>query len=637
MCGIAGTLELDAERCASPDILGRMIRVLAHRGPDDEGVWVSGPVGLASRRLAILDLSERGHQPMCSEDGALCVAHNGEIYNFLELRSQLERAGHRFRSDSDTEVILHLYERDGVECLKHFQGMFAFALWDARRRRLFIARDRLGKKPLFYCRTRSGLVFGSEPKAVLQHPDIAAEADPEAIHHFLTYGYVPASFSAFKHFQKLPAAHYLIVENGRTTVERYWSLSYARKRQEREDALGEELLSLLDDAVKSRLVSDVPVGALLSGGVDSSAVVALMRRHVTGTLRTFSIGFEQAEYNELEHARVVAQKFETEHEEQIVRPDVAALLPRLVWHYNEPFADSSALPSFAVCELARRFVTVGLNGDGGDESFFGYDRYVAAKIAGYQDFIPGSLRRAIGGAAAALPVGAPKSWNYRLRRFGETLHHDPLQRYAGWMVLFDNAAKAELYTPEFARTVSSSDSIELLRAAYARSDGGTSVEKLVDTDVQLYLPDDLLVKMDIASMANSLELRSPFLDYRVMEFAATLPPHVKLKRLTQKYLLKRALRGILPERILDRRKAGFGVPMESWLRGDLRPLLLDTLLGPQAATRGYFRAEILERYVSEHLSGQAHHHSRLWGLLMLELWHRTFIDSQTSGHASSAV
>jgi asparagine synthase (glutamine-hydrolysing) len=365
--------------------------------------------------------------------------------------------------------------------------------------------------------------------------------------------------------------------------------------------------------------------------VDSSAVVALMRRHVTGRLRTFSIGFEHAAYNELDYARIVARQFETEHEERVVRPDVTAILPRLVWHYNEPFADSSALPSFAVCESARRSVTVALNGDGGDESFFGYDRYVAAKLAGYQDWIPQTLRRSLGAVAAALPVGTPKSALYRSRRFLGTLGDDPQQRYAGWMILFDNSTKAELYTSDFARQVASVDSIQVLREAYDRSDARSFLEKTVHTDVQLYLPDDLLVKMDIASMANSLELRSPLLDHRIVEFAASLPPRVKLKGLTQKYLLKRAMRGILPERILKRPKAGFGVPLEFWLRGELRTFMCDTLLDSRTHDRGYFRPAVVRRYVDEHLSGRAHHHARLWSLLMLELWHRTFIDDPGIG------
>jgi asparagine synthase (glutamine-hydrolysing) len=626
MCGIAGTLELTAGRQVSADVVLRMTRILQHRGPDDEGVWVNGPIGLGSRRLAVLDLSSRGHQPMSNHDGSVWVAYNGEIYNFRELRKRLEGAGHIFQSDSDTEVILQCYERDGLDCVKHFHGMFAFALWDERRRRLFIARDRLGKKPLFYCQTAHALVFGSEPKALMQHPDVPAGVNSDAVHHFLTYGYVPAPWSAFQHVKKLPAGHYLTVEGGRLSVQEYWSLSYARKRQEREEVLAEELLALLDDAVRSRLVSDVPVGALLSGGIDSSAIVALMRRHVTGPLRTFSIGFEQAEYNELDHARLIAEKFETQHEEQVVKPDAVALLPRLVWHYNEPFADSSALPSFAVCEMARQFVTVALNGDGGDESFFGYDRYLAMKLAAYQDRIPFAIRQTIVQGAERLPVGAPKSRVYRARRFARSLTDDPVRRYAGWMSLFDNAAKEELYTPEFAETIRSSDSLDVLRGAYARSDATTFLEKTVHTDVQLYLPDDLLVKMDIASMANSLELRSPFLDHRVVEFAAALPPGMKLRRLTHKYLLKRAMRGILPAGILHRRKSGFGVPMETWLRGELRTLLVDTLLDSRSRSRGYFRPHVVQRYVDEHLSGRMHHHARLWGLLMLELWHRTFID-----------
>jgi asparagine synthase (glutamine-hydrolysing) len=603
-----------------------MTVTLRHRGPDDEGVWANGPVGLGSRRLAIIDLSARARQPMSNEDGSLWITFNGEIYNFQELRAHLKAKGHAFRSDSDTETILHLYEEEGVGCLQRLRGMFAFAIWDAGHRTLFLARDRLGKKPLFYYHDGRVFVFASEPKAILQDPRVRAEPDAEAIHHFLTYGYVPSPWSAFRGIRKLPPAHYLVVREGRVTTHRYWSLSYTPKRTGSEAALGEELIALLEEAVRLRLISDVPLGALLSGGIDSSTVVALMRRFTSGPVRTFSIGFDNPQYDELAYARQVARRFETDHHELVVKPDAVAVLPRLVWHYNEPFADSSALPSFSLCEMARGFVTVALNGDGGDEAFIGYDRYVGAVLAGWYDRIPASIRRAVLRCVGVVPRGVPKSPAYRLRRFAEALALDPRRRYGRWLTFFENSRKADLYTADFAARVGAVDSLALLEAAYEASDAPGFLEATVHADVQLYLPDDLLVKMDIASMAHSLEVRSPFLDHRVVEFAASLPPSLKLRRVTQKYLLKKAMNGILPDPVVRRKKMGFGVPIDQWFRHELRDMVYDLLLDGPARQRGYFRPDAVRRYLEEHVRGQASHHFRLWNLLMLELWHRTFID-----------
>lgn len=627
MCGIAGQLFHDPSRPVDAAVLRRMTDVLRHRGPDDGGVWTEGAVGLGARRLAVQDLSPRGHMPMTNEDGTLRVVFNGEIYNFGELRDELLAKGHVLRSGTDTETILHLYEEHGVELLGRLRGMFAFALWDAPRRRLFVARDRLGKKPLFYRNDARAFWFGSEAKAILQDPAVAAEVEPVALHHYLTYGYVPSPFAAFRGMAKLPPAHYLTVTDGRVEVRRYWTLHYAPKATAREDDLAEELLHLLEESVRLRMISDVPLGALLSGGVDSSLVVALMRRLTSGPVRTFSIGFDQPAYDELPFAREVAERFATEHHELVVKPDAAAILPSLVWHYNEPYADSSALPSFHLCAMARRSVTVALSGDGGDELFAGYDRYLAMALAAPFDVLPTGVRAALArGVRALVPGGSPKSALYRLGRLTESLPLAPAARYASWLTVFDAAGKADLYSDEFADALAGNDSLDVLAGAYRASEATDFVEATLDADRQLYLPDDLLVKMDIASMACSLEVRSPLLDHHVVEFAARLPRRLKLRGLVQKHLLKRALRGVLPESVLRRKKMGFGVPIDHWLRGELREMAYDVLLDPRALARGYFRPAGLRRLLDEHASGRAFHHHRLWSLLMLELWHRMFID-----------
>jgi asparagine synthase (glutamine-hydrolysing) len=621
MCGIAGKLLFDPAATVDPVLLDRMARAIAHRGPDDQGTWTDGPIGLANRRLAVIDLSPRGHQPMSSADGRLHVTYNGEIYNFQSLRAELQRGGVRFRSDTDTEVLLALYERDGPHMVQRLRGMFAFALWDAPRRRLFLARDRLGKKPLFYYQDDRRFVFGSEPKAVLQDPEVPAEPDEDALSLYLGLGYVPAPWSAFRGMRKLPPAHFAIVENGRLRLERYWHLRYEPKRQEAEDALIDELRERLREAVRLRLISDVPVGALLSGGIDSSVVVALMCHEHSGPVKTFSIGFDESRYDETAHAATVARHLGTDHRELIVRPDATSMLNRLVWHYNEPFADSSALPTMAVAALARTEVTVALNGDGGDEAFVGYERYLALDAAGRLDALPQSARRLMAAGTALLPAGEPKTWSYRVRRFGATLADSPFERFASWSSVFDAAMRRRLTRGRFTAA-----SENLLSPFFVDGEGARPVEAAVRADVHLYLPDDLLVKMDIASMAHSLEVRSPFLDHEIVEFAASLPLSLKLRGKTLKYLLRKAFADLLPSAILARPKMGFGVPIDRWFRNELRELAYDVLLDSRAVGRGYFEPAELHRYLDEHSSGRAHHHHRLWALLILELWHRLFID-----------
>jgi asparagine synthase (glutamine-hydrolysing) len=632
MCGIAGKLNFEQGRDVDPALIQRMCEVIAHRGPDDAGIWCDGEIGLGHRRLSIIDLSDAGRQPMCNEDGSLWIVFNGEIYNFVELRLELEMQGYRFRSQTDTEVLLHLYHRDGVECLQRLRGMFAFAIWDAGRRELFLARDRVGKKPLCYHADAYGITFGSEIKAVLQDPEVDREPDPVAIHHYLTYQCVPAPLCAFKGVHKLLPGHYLLARNGRFEVRRYWKLSHRPKfaaRTERERrGLERELIERLDEATALRMISDVPLGAFLSGGVDSSAIVALMSERSSTPVRTFSIGFDDDAYNELAHARRVAAHFGTDHTEFVVRPNALEILPQLVWHFDEPFADASAIPTWYVSQLARQYVTVVLNGDGGDESFAGYDRHVANQMAvRLAPLRPLLGSRAFRRALDLLPHGATSaSARWRLKRFIEQLGREPQERNAAWLAHFDLDTKHDLYSAAFRHWAGPRDAEEMLYARYREADADNFTDATLYADIHTYLPDTLLVKVDIASMAHGLEARSPFLDHEFMEFAARLPEDMKLAGGRTKVALKRALRGLVPAEVLNRRKMGFNAPVDRWLRTDLKELSYDLLLSIRARGRGYFQPRFVERMLDEHADGTRNWHTQIWNLMMLESWHRTFVD-----------
>ena len=625
MCGIAGKVNLDG-RPVDTGRLAAMARALAHRGPDDEGVYADGPVGLAHRRLSIVDLSPAGHQPMSDADGRLWVTFNGEIYNFQELRAELQARGYRFRSRTDTEVLLYLYAEYGVECLSKLRGFFAFALWDAPRRRLFAARDRLGKKPFYYYHDGRTFTFASEAKGLLQDPEVTPRPDLTAIHHYLTYQYVPSPWSAFAGVRKLPPAHYLVLEGGALRVARYWELDYRRKLRLSEAEAAEALLEHLREAVRLRLISDVPLGAFLSGGVDSSAVVALMSQVSGAPVKTFSIGFEEAEYNELAYARLVARRFGTEHQEFIVKPEVVEVLPRLVWHYNEPFADSSAIPTYYLARMTRQSVTVALNGDAGDENFAGYERYLAVRLAHQYDRLPAVLRRGLLGALRGVLPRRPRGWLGKGHRFLDALARDPGRRYCYWIAHFNREDKEQLYTPEFKAQVNGVDAEDWVIKLFNASKAPDIVDAILDVDVRSYLPDDLLVKVDVATMAHSLEARSPLLDHVLMEFVASLPAHFKLRRWTKKYIFKKALEGLLPAEVLHRPKMGFGVPIDHWFRHELKAMAGDVLLSATARQRGYFNPDFVRRMIDEHAAGTRRWHPQLWNLLLLELWHRMFID-----------
>jgi asparagine synthase (glutamine-hydrolysing) len=633
MCGIGGFLisrslpqgDLEAR-------LWRMVAMLRHRGPDDEGIWTDGRAGLAHTRLSIIDLSPAGHQPMASGDGMVWIAYNGEIYNFAEIGRELEAQGYRFRGRSDTEILVNGWHAWGPRILARLRGMFALAVWDRRARRLVLARDRLGKKPLYWARTPSGLVFGSEIKALLTWPELRRAPDLAAIDRYLSWQYVPAPDTAFAAVKKLPAAHYLTVAtpSGGGLAEpepvRYWQLPApppaAPRRRFAE--LCSELLTLFGEAVRRRLVADVPLGAFLSGGIDSSAVVAMMARAGGGRVKTFSIGFAAAEYDELHYARMVAGYYRTDHEEFIVEPDAIAVLPRLVWHYGEPFADPSAIPTYYVAELARRKVTVVLTGDGGDECFLGYNRYRAMRYLARLDRWPRWGRGGLERALAALPPALARRW--RLARIREVLRAPddrPAQRYAPTIAFFGDGDKEAGYG-EALRDRLDRSAFDVLARYFAEAP--SLVAGANRADIHTYLPDDLMVKVDVATMAHGLEARSPLLDHALIEWAAQVPAEDQLAGGVTKALFRRAMTAYLPRAILTRPKRGFGCPLDHWFRGAIKDLAYDTLLSRAAAERGLFRPSYLRRLLDEHCAFRRDHHTRLWALLVLELWFRMWID-----------
>ncbi len=599
-----------------------MCAALEHRGPDARGVHVEAQVGLGIQRLRVIDL-ESGDQPIYSEDGSVVVVLNGEIYNFRELRRDLIRRGHRFATQGDTEVIAHLYEEMGPGCVEALHGMFAFALWDQNERRLLLARDRVGKKPLYYADRPEALSFASELTALMEDPEVPRDPDPAALDAYLAYRWVPAPASAFAAARKLCAASYMVLDETGVRVERYWRLDFSAKRRFASAAeRNEEIRSHIRRAVGRRMIADVPLGAFLSGGVDSATVVAAMAEQSTEPVRTFSIGFTHDEYNELPQARLVAERFGTEHHEYVVEPDAVEILPRIVRHYGEPFADPSAIPSFYVAEMARREVTVALNGDGGDETFAGYSRYLANLLLARADHVPAAARRLLQRSVALLPSsGRIESPVNRLRRALSVLGVGPDERYAAYMTQLNGLDRDQLYTQEYRRTLSEAAVLEVIRAPWRESTATNIVDRMLDVDTRTYLTDDLLAKIDIATMAHSLEGRSPLLDHEFMEFAASLEPTDKLNGRSHKFALKEAVRGWVPDEILDAPKRGFRLPIHEWLRGDLRNYARDVLLDPAAIQRGHFNRAYVERLLDEHAQRHADHSQGIWTLLMYELWH----------------
>jgi asparagine synthase (glutamine-hydrolysing) len=604
-----------------------MCEAIRHRGPDEDGFYFNDGVGLAMRRLAIIDL-KGGQQPIHNMDRTSWIVFNGEIYNYLELRRNLEARGYHFYTNCDTEAIIHAYDAYGADCPKHLRGMFAFAIWNESKKELFLARDRVGKKPLLYAIANGGMVFGSEFSALLLHPDVTREIEPEAIDSYLSFMCIPAPLTAYKAIRKLEPGHWLRWRNGDVEIERYWQPDFSRKIKVDEEEAGERAIQILREAVQVRLMSEVPLGAFLSGGIDSSAVVALMSEVSDRPVKTFSIGFEEQDFSELHHARRVAEHVGADHHEFIVRPDVLDVLPTLVEHYGEPYADSSAIPTYYVSRETRKHVTVALNGDGGDECFAGYERYVAMRLAERYHRLPGALRKLVIEQAIELmpEVGSYAKRVGRAKRFMRAASLPKVERYMHWVSTFNSGAKQELYSPEFIRRTQEYTASDFLKPWFSKANGAGIIDATLLTDTMTYLPNDLLVKVDIASMAVSLEARSPFLDHHVIEFAASLPENLKLRGITTKYLLKRVLKRLLPAENLNRKKMGFGVPLSHWFRGSLQGFLREILLSEKALNRNLFKPESVLRLIELHTRGERDVAHQLWTLLMLELWFQRFID-----------
>jgi asparagine synthase (glutamine-hydrolysing) len=610
-----------------------MCDIITHRGPDDDGFLVKEGVALGMRRLSIIDLAG-GAQPISGEDGSVTIVFNGEIYNFQELRPELEKRGHTFKTNSDTEANVHAYEVFGPACFNHLRGMFALAIWDEKRREVYIARDRVGKKPLYYTITPGKtLVFGSEIKCLLEHPDVQREISIEALDAYFTLGYVPDPLTIFRDIHKLPPGHYLTYSNGKLNVQQYWDFVFEPAESRRPEDYLDELRELLNESVRLRLISDVPLGAFLSGGIDSSTVVALMARHMNQPVKTFSIGFHEDSYNELKFARLTAKKLGTDHHEFFVTPQICDVIDELVWHFDEPFADPSAIPTYMVSKLARDHVTVALSGDGGDELFAGYTHYVVQES-----------RRAFSALPKALRAGVMRPLSYRLphgawgRNYLHNISLDPIDRYLDSLSYFTALSKKSLYTTDFLNALGTTDRVARSFREYASHvKTNEPLDQLLYIDGHTYLPGDILTKVDRMSMATSLEVRVPLLDHKLIDFVTKVPASLKLAGTETKQLLKRVARELIPAEILDRPKQGFGIPLEQWINQQLRDQIRETLREPRTRQRGYVNSDYVDLLLDEHQKGRRDHSFPLWSLLILELWHRQYVDGGPRHAESSEV
>ena len=632
MCGITGAVWRDQRHAINAAQLAKMTDAISHRGPDDSHSWSTtdhrdaygNPIGVALgfRRLSIIDLAG-ARQPMANEDGSVRMVFNGEIYNYQTLRRRLEGRGHQFATNGDGETIIHTYEDVGTDCFSQLNGMFAVAIWDANRNRLVLARDRIGQKPLYYAVKDNRLVFGSELKCLAAVPGVCSEIDPAAIDEFLTYQYIPHPSTIWKGVRKLPPGHYAVFENGKVTVQRYWNFDPTIEKPIGPHAAQEQLHELLTDSVKLRMQSDVPLGSFLSGGIDSSLITAIAQENSDQPVRTFSIGFPIADFDETAYAAQVAKHLGTQHKRFEVSPSGVDVIDKLVWHYDEPFGDSSAVPTWYLSELTRQEVTVALSGDGGDELFAGYERYRALWLSHrLQKMMPLHKFPGIGLVQRLPDSNKRRSIVRRGKRFLEALGQPAARRYLNWLQIFPESLRASLYTDDFVGKLPGDDPFEFLESVWSRSKGRDIVTQASTSDILSYLPCDLCTKVDIASMAHSLEVRQPMLDHRVVEFAATLPVNLKFRGKRGKLLLQDTFGKLIPKSIFTRKKMGFGIPIGAWFRNELKPMVHDTLLSDDAKISPYFRKEAIAELVRSHEESEQNHGYRLWNLLILEKWLR---------------
>ena len=623
MCGICGVYSLNRHQPADEPFVRQMTSEMTHRGPDQDGFLVDGSVALGMRRLSIIGLQD-GQQPISNEDGRTHIVLNGEIYNYRELRRALEAKGHRFRTHSDTEAIVHAYEEYGEECVHHLNGMFAFAIWDQTRQQLMVARDRLGIKPLYYYFKGSEFGFCSELKPLLGSPCIERRLDPRAVDALMNFDYVPTPLSIVKDIQKLPAGHFATLTSAGLRLRQYWDVDFSRNGLHRSDEIEEELMSRLSTAVSRQMVSDVPVGAFLSGGVDSSLVVALMRRAESGPIKTFSIGFGDASFDELKYARVVAKHLGTDHYESVVNPSDEALILGAIEALDEPLADDSIVPTLLVSRLARTQVKVVLSGDGGDELFAGYDRYRADRLAGWYEKIPSTWRSGVlEPLIDRVPQTSKKLGIFNnITRLQDGVRKPEWLGHARWLTYLGATERQRLYRPEFLSLLAGYDTHHHLRSRLGAAGGRDRLSRQLYTDIKSYLVDDVLTKVDRMSMAASLEVRPPLLDHELVEFVARIPSDLKLRVFQSKYILKKTASQLLPKSIVYRRKAGFSMPVKNWLRRDLKPLFVDAVEGA-LARQDLFEPSYIRTLMADHEAMRANHSHTLWALLVLGVWSRS--------------
>lgn len=626
MCGIVGKYVFNFKKTIDASLISRMCSQMIHRGPDDEGLYVKDSIGLGMRRLSIIDLPG-GRQPIFNEDKTIVIVYNGEAYNFQSLRKSLEKKGHRFYTQTDTEALVHAYEEYGVDFVKKIRGMFAFALWDGCKKRLILARDRMGQKPLYYIEKNGTLWFSSEVKSMLVDPAVERHLDLQSLDYYLTFNYVPAPRTMFEEIKKLPPASMLICENGRTRIKEYWKLDNCVTNSMDEDECAERLHELLSESVKMRLVSDVPLGAFLSGGIDSSIIVSLMAAHSNDPVKTFSIGFAEDEFNELSHARLVSEIFSTDHHEYIVNSDLKDLIPKLVWFFTEPVGDSSAVPTYYVSKMTRQSVTVALSGDGGDELFAGYGKYPILHGILSKNSLNALFRSVITKLFLRSDLGYIPAHTMlsRLQRSLAYRFSQPKDRDFIWISHFDNSLKHLLYLPEIRNIINKGQTRAYYDFRTEQSPNQDVLSQILYMDLKSYLPDDLLIKVDIASMANSLEVRSPFLDHKFVEFALSIPNDFKLRNGQAKYILKKAFSKFLPEEILGRKKMGFSIPIDKWFRYDLRDFAYELLLRNNKEIDQFFNKKFIASILSSHISGKKNNGNLLWLLVNFIIWYNTFI------------